>query len=159
MIQFDLIKKIYNKMNNDKDHVVFVDFTKPSSQVRLYIIDIKTNAIIDSMCVANGVSDYVFSNVPGSKLSSIGVYVTAETYQGKHGLSRRIDGQDVGFNNNARSRAIVIHSASYIGGGKTGRSWGCFAVSSNDIDNLLNHTKRGTLLIAYYPSSLWKKYL
>jgi hypothetical protein len=76
-----------------------------------------------------------FSNTNNSFQSSIGFYITGETYNGQHGRSLRLDGVDDGFNDNARKRAIVVHGADYVSQGtinalgRLGRSQGCPAVA------------------------------
>ena len=102
-----------------------------------------------------------FSNTPESHQSSIGLFVTAETYIGKHGYSLRLDGLDRGFNDRARERAIVVHGASYVSPafvkaqGRLGRSWGCPAVSAAVARPLIDAIKGGNLLFAYYPDQEW----
>lgn len=145
-------KKEYSKVKSSSNILIVVDFTKPQSEKRLYIINTKTNTIIDSMHVAQGHSP-PFSNKPGSHQSSIGVYITADTYTGKHGLSRKLHGISKGYNDNAYEREIVIHKAPYVI--KGGRSWGCFAVMPEKIDTLLKYSQPGTVLVAYLPSKLW----
>src|SRR5690606_36020275 len=72
-----------------------------------------------------------FSNTESSFQSSLGFYVTAETYYGKNGLSLFLDGQEKGFNSNARQRYVVVHGADYANPdfiertGRLGRSLGC----------------------------------
>jgi hypothetical protein len=94
-----------------------------------------------------------FSNRPGSNASSEGAFLTGETYIGKHGRSRRLQGLDP-ENCNAQERGIVIHQASYVdktmaeNQGRIGRSEGCFAISSADIYEVLTRLPPGTLLFA-----------
>lgn len=89
-----------------------------------------------------------FSNIPGSKQSSLGKFRLAEHYVGKHGKSIRIDGLSGSLNDNARRRLVVIHSAPYVtDDGVYGNSWGCFAVSQKTMKILLE-LPEGTLLYA-----------
>ena len=75
-----------------------------------------------------------FSNRVNSKKSSLGFFLTNETYFGSNGYSLRLDGLEPGINNNARKRTIVIHGAKYANPdfikktGRLGRSWGCPAL-------------------------------
>jgi hypothetical protein len=90
-----------------------------------------------------------FSNVSGSNASSLGFYMTAETYNGKHGLSLRLDGLS-STNSNVRARAVVIHGASYVSDSdiKAGRSWGCPAVSMASKDKVIKMLKGGSIIYA-----------
>lgn len=153
-----IVKKVqesYSKYN--KKYIIIVDFTKSSLEKRLFVYDTQLKTIVYSTHVAQGKSP-PFSNIEGSHQSSVGVYLTGNTYKGKHGTSRFVYGQDKGYNDNAFKRSIVIHSASYIGNGKQGRSQGCFAVPIDAIDAVLKYSESGTLIVAYYPSNVWSKY-
>ena len=92
-----------------------------------------------------------FSNVPGSEASSAGAYLTGALYEGKHGRSRRLTGLDT-RNNMAEERAIVIHGAWYVSSqmvrdhGKIGRSQGCLAVATDDLDTVLTSLPEGSLI-------------
>jgi hypothetical protein len=143
-----------------RDRFALVDFSLPSSSPRMLLVD-QASGRKQLLRVAHGRgsdpahSGWVqsFSNAPGSYASSRGVYVTGSTYTGKHGLSRRLTGLDTS-NDNAESRAIVIHGAWYCGDdvlkqtGKLGRSEGCFAVSEDTIEPLLDWLGPGRLLYA-----------
>jgi hypothetical protein len=103
-----------------------------------------------------------FSNQPRSNKSSLGFYVTRETYRGSNGYSLKLDGQEKGFNDLAMSRAIVMHPASYaneevIGRkGYLGRSFGCPAVPEKISRSIIDRIKNGNVVFLYYPDS---KYL
>jgi hypothetical protein len=90
-----------------------------------------------------------FSNVSGSNASSQGFYLASETYQGKHGLSLRLDGLS-STNNQARARAVVIHAASYVsdGNSKQGRSWGCPALEPGETSGVISRLKGKSLIYA-----------
>ena len=96
-----------------------------------------------------------FSNNKGSNQSSLGLYRTGESYQGKHGYSLRLDGLEKGFNDNARIRAVVMHSASYVSEsfikrhGRLGRSWGCPAVPVEISEEIIDLIKGGSCLYIY----------
>lgn len=158
---FNISEKAYQYALKNKitfqDHFIYVDFTLPSSEKRLFII--KNNEVVFATYVAHGsgsgdVYATQFSNENGTHESSIGVYRAGQIYIGKHGVSRTIDGLEF-TNDNARARSIVIHSAPYIGNGQTGRSWGCFAVPTDAIETVLDYSKAGTFLVAYYPDQTW----
>ncbi len=103
----------------------------------------------------------VFSNTPDSHQSSLGLFVTADTYVGKNGYSLRLDGLDTGFNDRARERAIVIHGAPYVSErvakaqGRLGRSWGCPALGDDVARDVIEEIKGGNLVFAYYPDQSW----
>jgi hypothetical protein len=97
-----------------------------------------------------------FSNNGQSHQSSLGFYVTGSTYCGKHGCSLRIAGMDLGFNDKAEERAVVMHAANYVGKGHVGRSWGCPAVAPELAQPIINTIKNGTCLFIYAPQ---QKYL
>jgi hypothetical protein len=96
-----------------------------------------------------------FSNRPESYQSSLGFYKTAETYQGKHGYSLRLDGLEKGFNDQARNRAIVVHGADYAkeefakSTGRLGRSLGCPALPPELSARVIDLIKDGSLLFIY----------
>src|SRR5690606_14194900 len=128
------------RMISEKNAVLtIVDFSKKSTQKRLWIIDLTKNKLPYHTLVANGMGSggnqaMKFSEIHNSHQSSLGFYIANETYFGKHGLSLRLDGLDKGFNQNARKRAVVIHGADYVSEsfiqktGRLGRSFGCPAL-------------------------------
>lgn len=138
------------------------DFSQPSNKKRMYIIDVKNFKLLLNTYVAHGKNSGVdmaehFSNRPESLQSSLGFYVTKDTYNGKHGLSLRLNGQDRGFNDNAEARAVVVHGAEYVGDqragtGYMGRSFGCPAVPQQQASKVINYIKGGTCLFIYSPS-------
>lgn len=160
----DVVAKIYKYARENgitkSSIIAVVDFTKPSNEKRFKIIEMNQGKVLIDTWVAHGKNSgglYAtkFSNIIGSHQSSIGVYLCDGTYHGKYGRSMHVDGLEKGFNSNARIRAIVVHKSEYIGGGKTGRSWGCFALPTNVKDRIIDILKNGHLLIAYYPDKAW----
>jgi hypothetical protein len=148
-------------------YITICDFSQSSRQKRLYIIDINNAELITNTWVAHGRNSgnefaTKFSNTPESLQSSLGFYVTAQTYTGEHGLSLRINGVDPGFNDKALTRSIVIHGAAYVDGARAkagimmGRSFGCPAVPVKESAQIITTIKNGTCLFIYYPS---KNYL
>jgi L,D-transpeptidase catalytic domain len=146
----------------DKGILTVIDFSKPSTEKRLWIIDVVKQKLLLHTYVAHGVnsgSNYAteFSNVPESFKSSLGFYVTAETYEGKHGLSLALDGAEPTINCKARERAIVLHGSDYVSAqhvmakGRLGRSQGCPAVPMNLKDKIIKLVKNRTALFIYYP--------
>lgn len=158
-----LLKK---KIITRADYLTICDFSQSSRQKRLYVINLATNEVVLNTYVAHGKNsgqEYAtkFSNRPESLQSSLGFYVTRQTYNGEHGLSLRMDGLEPGFNDKAYQRAIVIHGANYIGDGPghgalMGRSFGCPAVPKEESTTLINTIRNGTCLFIYHPG---QKYL
>lgn len=146
------------KALKNKNYLGVVDFTQFSGKNRFYIIDMRTGAV-EAIPVAHGSGSdpnntgypTVFSNTPNSNMSSLGLYMTAETYSGKHGLSLRLDGLQ-STNSNVRQRAVVVHSANYVrrNAGKVGRSWGCLAIEEGLKTRLINQLKEGSLIYTWY---------
>ena len=144
------------------DILTVCDFTQSSQSKRMYIIDLKNYKLLLNTYVAHGRNsglDYAehFSNKPESLESSLGFYVTKNTYQGKHGLSLKLSGLDRGFNDNAEARDVVVHGAPYIGEQRAnsaymGRSWGCPAVPQKLAPTVINLIKNGTCLFIYHPN-------
>lgn len=143
-----------------------VDFSHPSSKKRLYVIDLKNGKLLFNTYVAHGsgsgreiASD--FSNAPESNKSSLGFFVTGDTYFGKHGLSLRLIGEEKGINDNANSRAIVMHSASYVtedaikAQGFIGRSQGCPALPEALSKPIIEKVKKGSCLFLYSPDKFY----
>lgn len=145
------------KLIKNKNYITLIDFSKSSSQRRMYVVNMKTGSVWTLHTAHGSGSDknndgYAerFSNVSGSNASSLGYYLTAETYYGKNGYSLRLDGLS-STNSKARSRAVVVHGASYVQD-KTriqGRSWGCPAVASDYNNTLINIIKSGSLIYAF----------
>jgi hypothetical protein len=151
----------------DKQQILtIIDYTKPSTARRLWVLDINDHTVLFNDYVAHGQNSgdnyaNAFSDRPGSLESSLGVFLTESTYDGKHGYSLKIKGLEKGFNDRAESRDIVFHRADYATAqfaqahGRLGRSWGCFAVSPTVADSLIHTIKNGTLVFAYYPDPSW----
>ncbi len=149
----------------DNPLLVIVDYSKPSNQRRLWVIDLNAKRVLFNTWVAHGknsgtITASSFSNDPKSLKSSIGVYVTGDSYSGKHGASLHIHGLEPGFNDHAYSRSIVFHGASYVSASiasvsRIGRSWGCLAVSQDIINALIRTIKNKVLVVAYYPDKNW----
>lgn len=150
------------KLNDGKEIITVADFTKSSNEPRLWIIDLKAGKVLLNTYVAHGQGSgdefaTAFSNNNNSHQSSLGFYVTGDTYQGEHGTSLRLNGMDNGFNDAAFNRGIVVHGASYVckgfigGNQRLGRSWGCPAVDQNLAPKIINMIQGGTCLFIYYP--------
>jgi hypothetical protein len=141
-----------------------IDYSKPSSQKRLWVYDLATRELLYEELVAHGQGSGAnlatqFSNQPESHQTSLGLFVTDETYVGRNGYSLRLDGLDKGVNDRARERAIVMHGAPYVSpafvkaNGRLGRSHGCPAVSDVVARELIDRVKGGGLVFAYHPDA------
>lgn len=147
--------------------ISIVDFSKPSSQKRLFVIDLKNYKILFNTYVAHGMQSGKefashFSNKPESNKSSLGFYETLNTYMGGNGYSLRLQGMEEGINDNANKRDIVMHGAGYVNErlvhsqGYIGRSWGCPAVPQRLHKSIIDKIKNGTCLFIFSPD---RKYL
>ena len=151
----------YNSFSlTNKKVITIIDFSKPSTEKRLFIIDLENRKLLFQTFVAHGknsglIKPTKFSNRIGSNQSSLGFYRTAETYTGRHGYSLMLDGLEKNINDNARKRAIVIHGAKYVSdefikkNNRLGRSWGCPAVSDELSEEIIDLIKDGSCLYIY----------
>ena len=170
---FELAQKGYEKLREQgvilNDSIISViDFSLPSTEKRLYVVDLKNYHVLYNTYVAHGrnsgtVMANSFSNSPSSYKSSPGFYKTLGTYNGKHGYSLKLDGLEKGINDNAYERAIVMHGADYVNPayipmqGYIGRSQGCPAVSPREATPIINTIKDGTCLFIYSPGTSYQK--
>ena len=151
----------YNKIENRKrDILTLIDFSRPSTDKRLFVFDMKQRKLLFSSVVAHGKNsgdNYAtsFSNEYGSYKSSLGIYLTESTYQGKNGYSLILNGLEKGINDRARERAIVMHGAAYANpsvaskGGRLGRSFGCPAVPQKLSRPIIDAIKGGSVMYIY----------
>jgi hypothetical protein len=157
----------YRKILNNNFVLTIIDYSKPSNTERFFVIDINNKKLLYKSLVAHGKNSGVqyarnFSNKQYSFKSSIGFFLTGETYYGKHGFSLRLNGLEKDINDNAKERSIVIHSASYVNEeyikkyGRLGRSRGCPALPAANFRKIVEAIKNKTCLFIYYPD---KKYL
>lgn len=159
--------KTRQKGYDNKQLLTVIDYSKPSTEKRLWIFDLKRGKALFNTWVSHGknsggVTANSFSNVPGSLKSSIGVFVTDSVpYMGGNGYSLRMRGLEPGFNDNAYRRDIVFHGAWYVNPatirryGQVGRSWGCPAVDDSKAHSIIDTIKENTVVFAYYPDSRW----
>lgn len=143
-----------------------IDYSLPSSQPRLFIFDLAAHKLLFLELVAHGKGSggdlaSVFSNDPGSLATSLGLFVTADTYNGGNGYSLHLRGLEEGINDMAWDRAIVLHGASYVSTeavkalGRLGRSWGCPAVRREVSQKIIDTIRGGSPVFAYYPDKSW----
>ncbi|MDO9619700.1 MAG: murein L,D-transpeptidase catalytic domain family protein [Pseudomonas sp.] len=143
-----------------------IDYSRPSTERRLWIFDLQRKRLLLRDFVAHGRKSgenfaEVFSNRLDSNQTSLGLFRTAESYSGKHGYSLRMDGLEPGLNDLARERAIVIHGASYVSSslvqsqGRIGRSLGCPAVRPEVARMVVDQLKGGQFLFAWHSNQRW----
>jgi L,D-transpeptidase catalytic domain len=148
------------------DVLTVIDYSLPSSEPRLFVFNLLTHKLLFRELVAHGKMSggdraSFFSNSSGSLASSLGLYVTADTYVGHNGYSLRLKGLEEGVNDMAWDRAIVMHGAYYVSReairalGRLGRSWGCPAVRAEIADKIINTVRGGSAIFAYYPDKNW----
>lgn len=146
--------------------LTLIDYSRPSTEARLFVLDVERGALLHHELVAHGKRSggkftRHFSNEPGSLASSLGLFLTLDTYIGRHGRSLRLVGLEPGVNDYASARAIVMHGASYVGPrfaarhGRLGRSWGCPALAPEVAQRVIDRIRGGTPVFAYYPDPDW----
>jgi len=152
---------------SDLTTLTVIDYSRPSTEKRLWVFDVRTRELLFEELVAHGSGSgdnmaTAFSNDAESRQSSLGLFRTDEAYLGKNGYSLRLRGLDAGFNDRAYDRAIVMHGAAYVSHefarsqGRLGRSWGCPALRAGIAREVIDTVKGGTgLVFAYYPDPAW----
>lgn len=151
----------YNRIDEkSKEILTLIDFSKPSTEERFYVFDMRHKKLLFTSLVSHGKNSggkYAtsFSNENGSLKSSLGFFLTENTYQGKNGYSLVLNGLEKGINDRAKERAIVIHGAAYsnpsviASSGRLGRSFGCPALPQAVSKPIINTIKNGSLLYIY----------
>lgn len=164
---FALALKGFSKLRekgliNEDSVLTIIDYTKSSKEKRLYVIDLKNQVLDFNSVVSHGRNsgyEYAksFSNKFASNKSSLGFYITGETYFGSNGYSLKLSGIEKGYNDKALQRAIVMHGAPYANEsiiyqkGYLGRSLGCPAIPQNIHKQIIDKIKNGNALFIYYP--------
>jgi hypothetical protein len=157
----------------DLHTLTVIDYSRPSTEKRLWVFDVETRALLYEELVAHGRGSgenvaTSFSNIADSHQSSLGLYRTEDSYVGRNGYSLRLRGLDAGFNDRAYDRAIVMHGAPYVSDdfaraqGRLGRSLGCPALREGIAREVIDAVKGSGLVFAYYPDPAWlatSKYL
>ncbi len=149
-----------------KPVLTVIDYSLPSNKQRMWIFDMHKERLLYNTYVAHGRNSgevaHDFSNRESSKQSSLGTYITKDTYIGHKGYSLNLKGLDAGFNDNAYNRRVVMHGAWYMEPdfirktGRAGLSWGCPAIADTLAKPVINTIKNGSVIFAYFPD---KKFL
>lgn len=146
------------------DRLTVIDYSLPSSQPRIWVLDLERGKVLYHGLVAHGAGSgdkYAnrFSNVNDSRATSLGLFLTGETYEGGNGYSLKLRGLDPGINDLAETRHIVMHGAWYVSDdharqfGMIGRSWGCPALAQADAPEVIDTIKGGTFVYSYAASA------
>ncbi|MCP4895576.1 MAG: murein L,D-transpeptidase catalytic domain family protein [bacterium] len=154
-----------------RPRLTIIDYDIPSYEKRLWVLDIESAGVLFEEWVAHGMGHprgsggdmqtmNRASNEVGSRMSSLGLFVTGETYQGKHGYTLRMDGMEPGFNDAARERLIVFHGAHYVSGPRAknhliGRSWGCPVVRDQIAPSIIDAIKHGSIIWLHFSDDAW----
>lgn len=146
--------------------LTLIDYSRPSTERRLWVLDVATGRVLFHELVAHGKNTGEnmatrFSDRMESLQSSLGLFVARDSYVGSNGYSLRLDGLEPGFNGRARERAIVVHGAAYVAEaaakklGRLGRSWGCPAVREAVARKIIDTVRGGGVIFSYYPENTW----
>ncbi len=163
---YEKLKQL-GKITNQR-YLTIADMSMASSDPRLYIIDMEKGAVLLRTFVAHDKNSGLlfakaFSNSLGSFQSSLGFYITGNPYNGKHGKSLVLKGVEIGINDKAEQRAIVLHGADYANQGFVnqqgylGRSLGCPAVPNHQVDAIINAIQGASCLFIYAPDKNYLK--
>ena len=143
-----------------------IDYSLPSTTPRLWVFDVASGRMLFKELVAHGRNTgdnmaTAFSDILNSRQTSLGLFVTGDTYVGSNGYSLRMQGLEPGFNGNAMDRAIVMHGAPYVDAtmakrqGRLGRSWGCPALREAVARDVIDTVRGGGVIFSYYPDDEW----
>lgn len=149
-----------------REILTIVDYSLPSSEKRMWVLNLNDMHLVHYSFVTHGSGSGLlyarhFSNTPGSYMSSLGLFLTKQSYNGQVGHALRLEGLEHGFNDNVEQRGIVVHGAEYADKsfieqyGRLGRSEGCFALPASTYNNIIDYIQGGTLIFAYYPDQRW----
>lgn len=147
--------------------LTIIDYSRPSTLARLFVVDPDDGEILHKSLVAHGKNSGAneatrFGNEIDSLQSSLGFFITGDTYHGRHGYSLRLHGLEPGINDNALERNIVIHGASYVSeefaarNGRLGRSWGCPALPTDTNRQVIDLIKGGSCVFIYGEDSTYR---
>ncbi len=159
---------IQDSISEMNSFLAIIDFSIPSTEKRFYLVSMKDTTLVHIDYASHGKHSgnlyaETFSNEHQSLKTSLGFYKVAEAYDGCHGLSLRLDGLDTTYNDNARTRAIVMHTAAYAEPevidklGRLGKSFGCPVIPSENFSKLALEMEKNTILFHYYPDEMYLK--
>ncbi|WP_400193500.1 murein L,D-transpeptidase catalytic domain family protein [Hymenobacter sp. B81] len=159
--------KAQGQLDQDRNLLTVVDFEKPSTEKRLWVLDLADRKVLFNTLVAHGHNSgenvaTTFSNENESNMSSLGFYVTQGDYYGKHGRSLKLQGVDEGYNDRAMERAVVMHGAEYVSEefirqyGRLGRSLGCPALPMDQYAEIIDAVQNQTCLFLNGPDTTYE---
>ncbi len=148
----------------DADRLAIIDYTIPSREERMWVVDLEAERLLFEEHVAHGQGSghdvpTAFSDIEGSRQTSLGLFLTDQTYYGGNGYSLKLHGLSKGFNESAMRRYIVMHGAWYVNPavaekqGRLGRSWGCPAVRSEVAVPMIDALKGGHFIYSHGPGT------
>lgn len=150
-------------------YLYFVDFGQSQSAQRGYVLDMQSMKVVEgpfTVAQGSGSGSGVptrFSNEAKSRSTSLGLYVTGNTYaftghSGGHpynSVGLRLIGKSHGFNDNALARGVVAHGAPYVTSNRAGKSQGCPAMEPARAQRLLPKLANGSVVFLFAPNSDW----
>jgi hypothetical protein len=153
-----------NGVGETASRLAIIDYTLPSREQRLWVVDLKRRKLLFEEHVAHGKGSgddipSAFSNRNGSHQTSLGLFLTDATYEGGNGYSLKLQGLSRGFNESAMERLIVMHGAPYVDPtaaqklGRLGRSFGCPAVRTEVAQPMIDTLKQGQFIYAFGPGT------
>ncbi len=150
-------------------YLTIIDYSLPSHRPRLFLLDVPAQRLALSSIVAHGVGSDPdssgiprrFSNREGSRMSSIGFYLTGDPYvnfRPGDSLGLCLFGLDEGVNDSAAAREIVLHYGAteyrgrvYVTDSGAARSYGCPALPLSTNTKIISRIRGGSLLFIYSP--------
>ena len=162
--------KDYAKVRNLNDrYCIFVDYSIPSGTPRVFVWSFEKEKVVYRTYTMHGpgrgstAEKPVFSNMPGSKCSSLGHFAVTKDRGNRNKSGYRIKGLDVA-NKTAYGRGLMIHRAKWV----DKNCWreyiplqpkcclGCITVSTrgmNYLDKLIKGEKKQILLWSFASES------
>jgi hypothetical protein len=142
--------------------VTVIDYSRPATEKRLWVVDLTTDSVLATEYVAHGkgsgsrVAAERFSNLDGSHQSSLGTFITGDSFHGIRGRSLPLIGLEKGINDNAYARGLLIHGTPYVSEaralrGTMGLTEGCAGVPSRSARRLIRLIGPGTVVFVWYP--------
>jgi hypothetical protein len=140
-----------------------IDMRIHSGTKRFFVVDLKSGEIIKKGLTTHGSGSeatssdsLIFSNIPNSYCSSLGIYKIGSAYFGNFGRSYKLHGLEP-TNNKAFERAVVLHRYSCVPDDEQSypicNSLGCPMLSENffpEIDEMIKGSSKPILMEIYY---------
>lgn len=161
-------RNAWQRRDTKRFEYTITDFSLHSRTKRKWVMDLVTGELLFHLHTGHGEASVVgndtgiasvFSNIPQSHQSSLGMILTAETYTGDYGYSLRLDGLEAGFNDNVRDRFIVVHpwtgsAQEYVDAyGEVAVTWGCPAITPAESQAVIDTISGGSAMFFWYPDA------